>query len=108
MKLQLPDAVALFFRIGNHAEYALLPEAFAEQAHVFDEKQNHRGIPAIRAWLSTAHDKYDYTSTPVAMTREGDALVVASRVEGNFPGSPVTLHYRFELHDGKIASLEIG
>ena len=35
-------------------------------------------------------------------------IVVTSVVSGRFPGSPVTLSYRFELHAETIARLEIG
>ena len=50
--------------------------------------------------------KYGYTSEPFAV-EENDGKTVASRLAGNFPGSPVNLRYFFELAGDKIASLEI-
>jgi hypothetical protein len=38
---------------------------------------------------------------------EGDHYAVTTRLEGNFPGSPVDLVYRFVLRDGLINGLEI-
>jgi hypothetical protein len=33
--------------------------------------------------------------------------IVATKLSGDFPGSPVTLDFVFQLEDGKISSLEI-
>jgi hypothetical protein len=37
----------------------------------------------------------------------GDSYLVTTRVEGNFPGSPVELRYNFELRGDLIATLVI-
>jgi hypothetical protein len=34
-------------------------------------------------------------------------MIVAMKVAGDFPGSPITLDFVFRLKDGKISSLEI-
>jgi hypothetical protein len=33
--------------------------------------------------------------------------IVATKVSGSFPGSPITLDFVFRLENGKIASLDI-
>ncbi len=34
-------------------------------------------------------------------------MIVATKVRGSFPGSPITLDFVFRLEDGRIASLDI-
>ena len=69
--------------------------------------RTHSGIDAIKAWKAAASTKYTYTTEPFALQQSDGHQVVTSRVEGNFPGSPVDLRYRFRLERGLIASLEI-
>jgi hypothetical protein len=39
--------------------------------------------------------------------RQGDTSILANRLTGNFPGSPIDLKFTFGLDGDKIASLEI-
>ncbi|CAH0354200.1 nuclear transport factor 2 family protein [Aquabacterium sp. CECT 9606] len=107
-KLILPEPMAAYFAADRQNPEAIA-RCFTPQAIVKDEGRTHRGLEAIKAWKAAASAQYTYTSEPFAMekTEEG-ALVVRSRVSGNFPGSPVDLQYRFRLERGLIASLEIG
>jgi hypothetical protein len=34
-------------------------------------------------------------------------MIVATKIAGDFPGSPITLDFVFRLNDAKILSLEI-
>jgi len=81
---------------------------FAEAAHVRDEGEDHRGRPAIRAWMEQTTRKYKVTSTPEEASQDGETLIVRALVAGDFPGSPAHLTYRFVLDGDRIARLEIG
>lgn len=104
--LILLEPIAAYF-----AAYQQNPEALAQcftpQAVVKDEGHPYAGLEAIKAWKATASARYSYTTEPFALAKDDGFHIVRSRVSGNFPGSPVDLHYRFRLERGLIASLEI-
>ena len=104
--LNLPEPIAAYFAADK-----LNPEAiarcFTAQAVVKDEGRTHAGTEAIKAWKAAASTAYTYTVDPLSLNQTGSSHVVRSRVTGNFPGSPVELHYEFRLERGLISSLEI-
>lgn len=86
------------------------PEAyfhqFAPDAVVEDEGHHHRGIAEIRGWRTSVAP----VSSEVLETTVDDGITTArARISGDFPGSPVTLTFRFAFDDsGLIRSLTIG
>ena len=108
MSIQLPAALALYVKAENSGDVSLLAECFAPCATVRDEGRTYRGLPAIREWKAATKTKYNHTVTPLEVTRRDAATVLKARLDGDFPGSPVTLEFRFMLDAGKIVSLEIG
>lgn len=107
MSIDLPDAVATYFAIGNRRDPSLVPACFAADAHVRDERHDYHGLAAIRDWLTAAQQKYEYRAEPVSVSRSGTAVQVVATVTGNFPGSPARLTYVFGLANDRIVSLEI-
>lgn len=105
--LSLPDPIAAYFAADQQKNAEAIARCFTAQAVVKDEGRTYSGIDAIKAWKAAASTKYTYTSEPFALQQSDGQQVVTSRVEGNFPGSPVDLRYRFRLERGLIASLEI-
>jgi SnoaL-like domain len=105
-QLDLPEAVAAYFS-ADRLDSEAVARCFTREAVVTDENQTHSGIDAIKRWRAEVGSKFVYISQPLSQTRDGDAIVVTSRLTGNFPGSPVDLRYAFRLERGKIASLEI-
>src|SRR5688572_13833913 len=106
MTLDLPQPIAAYFAAAKGDSDAV-SRRFTETAVVQDEGHTYRGRAAIRQWKSDASKKYQYTSEPFACEQKDGKFVVTSRLTGNFPGSPVTLRFLFELEGEKIASLEI-
>lgn len=106
MTLNLPQAIADYFA-GDTVDAQAVARCFAEDAVVIDEKQTHRGRAAIAAWKADTYARYRYTSTPIAMDDQGEAVVVTAHLVGDFPGSPVDLRYRFTVSGASIARLEI-
>ena len=104
--LILPDPIAAYFAADQHGADAIA-RCFTTQAVVKDEGHTHTGLDAIKAWKVAASAAYTYTSEPFALEQKAGSCIVTSRVNGNFPGSPVDLRYRFRLERGLIASLEI-
>jgi ketosteroid isomerase-like protein len=105
--ISLSPVIATYFDADRTDDIDALMECFTQDARVHDEHEDHVGREAIRAWKLAARQKYQYTSTPLSVREEGDVEVVHSRLEGNFPGSPVEVDYSFALGGDKITSLRI-
>ena len=104
--LKLPEPIAAYFNADKRDGEAVA-RCFTTRAIVKDEGQTHFGLAAIKAWKTEAAAKYSYTSEPFAVAEKEGRYVVTSRLTGDFPGSPVDVHFAFRLERGKIASLEI-
>jgi len=108
MAIHLPAPVAAFFDAKTHHDIAAILAPFAEDARVSDERTDHQGREAIRAWIEETQRKYADIATPEASFVDGDTIVVRATVSGTFPGSPILLTHRFKLAGDKIAELRIG
>lgn len=108
MPVSLPDPVAEYVAGCARLDTDAILAPFAADAVVSDERRTHRGHAEIRQWIEDATIANQAVATPLTATQDGDDLVVTADVAGSFPGSPVTLGFRFTLRDGKIAALEIG
>ncbi len=105
--MQLPDPIQRFFDADTTGSPNALAAAFAADAVVRDEGNSYHGLQQIEAWWHAAKRKYDHHAVPFEV-RDMDGLVqVRAVVTGNFPGSPATLTYRFDLDGDRIAALEI-
>lgn len=106
--MRLPDTIASFFAISNGGDLAGLHACFTADAVVHDEHRTHRGMTDIEAWLAAARTASDWRAEPFAIAGDAAHPVVQVHLRGSFPGSPVTLTYRFRMIDDRIAELEIG
>jgi hypothetical protein len=104
----LPPAIAAYFAAAPDADTATLGNIFTADAHVHDERHDHDGIDAIRAWRIDAATKTPFTARPLEPIDADGMIVVPVEVSGAFPNSPLLLDHRFTLADGRIASLIIG
>ncbi|MHA7970906.1 nuclear transport factor 2 family protein [Rhizobium sp. CAU 1783] len=103
-----PEAVETYFAAKNAGDFTAALSGFAEDAVVSDENRAHEGRHAIRSWMEETRARYNDRSVVRDFAVEGDTVVVHAEVSGTFPGSPITLRYRFTLTGGSIARLEIG
>jgi hypothetical protein len=107
MSIRLPKAIAFYVAAENSAEVESLSECFAPDATVRDERRTYEGLAAIKEWKAETKRKYDHTVTPLELAQQDEKTVLKARLDGSFPGSPVTLEFAFVLEGGKIISLEI-
>lgn len=107
MAIELPKAIAEYYAADKELNAEGFSQCFTDDATVRDEENTYVGRSAIRQWKTDVSKKYVYTVEPFSIAREGDRFVVASRLVGDFPGSPVGLRYYFVLSGEKIAALEI-
>jgi len=108
MSMHLPAAIAHYVNAENSGDLDSLSGCFAPDATVRDEGSIYRGLAAIRGWKAETRRKYNHTVTPLEVARREGATIMKARLDGDFPGSPVTVQFRFVLEGGKIAALEIG
>jgi ketosteroid isomerase-like protein len=107
MSIPLPTVIESYFAAANTDDAERIAHHFAQHAQVKDEGRWREGRAEIEAWARESREKFQFTATPVSVEQDGDAPIVTARVEGDFPGSPVMLRYRFELQGGEIERLEI-
>lgn len=107
MTLQLATPIANYFAAANAADPDQLALCFAPDASVRDEGHSMHGRTAIAAWASESQRRYGAVATPRAVREDGAEVVVTADVSGNFPGSPLPLHYHFMLGESGIAALAI-
>jgi hypothetical protein len=107
MQLDLPKPIAEYFAAESTCDADALARCFVDNGVVHDEGGTFRGTSAIRDWNAAAREKYHHTVEPLSAVERDGATIVAGRVSGDFPGSPVTLAHVFRLQGDKISSLEI-
>ena len=108
MSIDLPRPIALYVAAENAGETASLDQCFTAAATVRDEAQTYRGLAAIREWKAETKRKYNHRITPLRLVEREGITLLEARLDGDFPGSPVTLQFRFTLEGDRIAALEIG
>lgn len=106
MPINVPKPIAAYFA-ADSSDRAAVADCFTADATVVDERKAHQGREAIRQWKAESTAKYQYVTEPTAIRHEGGHSIVTARVTGNFPGSPVDLHYTFTLDGNAISRLEI-
>jgi ketosteroid isomerase-like protein len=103
----LPDPLTEYFKATNEHDVAAVIPCFAADAVVEDEGKKYRGSAAIQKWMEETIRKYDYTLEVTGTQGVDGKILVATRVTGPFPGSPVDIDYEFTLARQRIVHLVI-
>ncbi|THV13595.1 nuclear transport factor 2 family protein [Rhizobium rhizophilum] len=107
MSNTMTGPVEAYFEGRNARDFARALSGFSDNAVVRDESRTHRGPQEIRAWMMETIAAYDDRSDLLNVEMEDNTVIATAEVSGNFPGSPITLRYRFMTERGMITSLEI-
>lgn len=107
MPPELPAPVTAFVQAMNTHDSEALIACFTPDAVVHDEGEEHHGAEAIQGWADAANAKYQTTLQPIALTERGGETVLTAQVSGNFPGSPIPLHFDLTFLGDKISALAI-
>lgn len=107
MKIELPAVVQTYVDSSNRHDVKAILSCFSDGAVVQDEAHEYRGNKEIEDWIATTIEKYRFQIKPLSVNKADVETVVALEVSGTFPGSPITLDYRFTITAGKISSLTI-
>ena len=105
--IDLPVCVAAYWTAANAGDTAAAAGCFTADATVEDEGKTHRGSAAIAGWVEQTTQSAHPVVEPLRCSTEAGRLLVAAKVSGSFPGSPVELDFEFTLANGKISKLEI-
>jgi hypothetical protein len=104
----LPQPIAEYVEAANARDPKRVAASFHAHAVVRDEGHVWRGRADIEAWARETGERYQSMIEPAGLEETDGRHSLRARVRGNFPGSPVILHFRFRLQAGAIESLEIG
>jgi hypothetical protein len=105
---ELPDVIRRYQEAHDDHDVAGAVATFAAAATVRDDGQQWVGTTEIHTWLAKTSTEYTYKRTLLGAEKTTDgSWDVRNRLEGNFPGNVVDLHYRFELAGEQILSLTI-
>jgi ketosteroid isomerase-like protein len=107
MSLNLPAIIQKYIDASNAHDVKTILACFADDATVRDENATMRGKVDIEHWIATTIEKYKFQFKALSSQECDDETVVSIQVSGTFPGSPISLDYRFVMPNDKIASLTI-
>ena len=103
----LPTPIAGYFQADHDLDFDALITWFADDATVIDNGESYRGHDAIREMFASSAAEFQAKTTVLTAEVDGPLVNVLTGVEGNFPGSPLELIYKFELKEGLIDTLNI-
>jgi ketosteroid isomerase-like protein len=107
MKVKLPKIIETYVQSSNESDLPNFIACFAEKATVLDEGELRTGHSEIKKWFTKTRSKYQFKSEPIDGKEDGKFFTLQAKVTGTFPGSPVTLSYRFQIKEGLIQDLRI-
>lgn len=106
--MDLPSPIGTYFEANARLDAVAMLAPFNRNAVIRYEAQTHTGTHAIRRWIEQASIGASAVAVPQSLRSNGARHNVTAQVSGNFPGTPVTLTFDFQLADDRIAVLEIG
>ena len=89
MQIIIPHPINAYVQATNERDNDAFGALFTEDAIVHDEGQEHRGVVAIRKWLRSTVEKYQFTLTPIGLPRKEPRL---SSLQ-NFPATSPAVRY---------------
>lgn len=104
----LPDVIRHYLDAHNAGDAAASAALMTPDAQVTDDGRTYNGLTEIEKWLNRAASEYTYTTTYLGAAHDRpDHWTVTQRLDGDFPGNTVELHYAFALDGDLISSLTI-
>jgi ketosteroid isomerase-like protein len=105
--IKLPPVIQKYVGASNRHDVKSILSCFSNDAVVHDEQETFRGKRAIERWIVKTIARYKFQFKPLSVENERPVVIVAIEVSGTFPGSPVTLDYRFKVEKNNVSSLTI-
>ena len=102
-----PPVIQSYIAASNAHDVKGILDCFTDDAVVRDENATRHGKIDIGRWATETIQKYKFQFKPLSVDERGAETILSVEVSGSFPGSPVTLDYRFTIAHDKIQSLII-
>ena len=99
--------IATLVRAMNAHDSDAVVACFTDQAVVCDEDREHRGSPAIKAWIADGFQRYQFKVEVINSNEVKEEIAFNALVSGTFEGSPVELLHQLSVEKGKIVALTI-
>ncbi len=104
----LPATITTYLTAHQGRDVETTLTVFTPDAVVRDDGHTYRGTDEIRDWLAGAGAEYTFTTELIGTTQvDAEHYDVRQRLEGDFPGGLVDLHYRFTLSGPAVSELVI-
>ena len=107
MSTTLPTPIAAYLEAKKDYDTDALLATLSDDAVITDEGTEYRGEAAIRAWNDRASKAVKATYDVADAATVAGRTIVAVRVAGEFPGSPVTLFFHIVLQEDRSAALTV-
>ena len=104
---KLPKVLSDLMTAQNEYDADAFARCFSTDAIVFDEGEEHHGIPEIKSWNEKTNKKYHTVLSPIDFSATSKESVLKVVVSGAFEGSPIPLNYKFTIAGDKITTLRI-
>lgn len=105
--MKIPKLIETYIHASNNSDLESFLSCFSNTSTVLDEGEVLTGHKAIAKWFTKTRSKYQFKAEPVQIKEKDKEILLACKVSGNFPGSPVVLDYTFKIHSGLIQNLSI-
>jgi hypothetical protein len=102
--MNLPEVITELINAQEQFDSKAYANCFSETAIVVDEGKTYQGRAEIEEWIKMANDEYQTKMKPISYSE--DIQTLKAEISGRFEGSPLILHYYFDIADGLIRSLE--
>jgi hypothetical protein len=107
--MDIPTAIADFFRMKNEHDDVGLASLFTEDATVVDggEGKVMQGADAIKVWIEKAISGLDLHTDIRSCTEQNGEWVVDTVMTGDFKASPARFEYFITLSKDKVSVLRV-
>ena len=104
-EITLPPLLSRFVESMNRQDTPAFVSCFADDAIVEDEGKTHRGLDEIGTWIATAFVETSPLLEVTGFNSTETGSLITGMVSGDFPGSPVELHYHLAHDADRITGL---
>lgn len=98
--------IETYFDLAGGNDIEAYVALFATDTVVHDDGTTRHGLDEVRAWRQEV-PCVDYRVESVSPGPGSGAWTARTEISGDFPGSPVTLDFAFEIAGGLIQRLDI-
>src|SRR3989442_667395 len=95
MQIKMPHAISAYVQATNERDNDAFGALFTKDAIVHDEGREHRGVAAIRRWLTSTVEKFQFTITPTSLSQEGTETMLTAKHSCDFTGIPLSIRSQY-------------